>query len=159
MNQYPKDDNASHALFVRPMDKGSISHRLRHVSCAIICESSKKIQKQKDVVAGSMDDNGGTRCTNNSKNETALSSQTTTISIPSLAQYELRPPRPSATLNNREEADREKEKFTIGLQLLQNDIIALSIQAGVPVATLWPAEAMLLNLYSLKLYCLNQCGM
>jgi hypothetical protein len=61
-----------------------------------------------------------------------------------IVRYELRPPR--------EMQGKCEEQFTIGLQLLQNNIIALSIKAGVPVAMLWPAEAMSLNLHSLKLH-------
>lgn len=115
----------------RPMDKKSISHRLKHASYAIICESNKThVKQQKEPTTSSP------------------------LSISSISQYELIPPLLSAV--NREEADREKEKFTMALQLLQNNIISLSIKAGVPEATLWPAEAMLLNLYSLKLYCLHQ---
>ena len=66
-----------------------------------------------------------------------------------VAKYELKPPSSNIDLDKQRQ---EEEHFTIGLQLLQNDIIALSIQAGVPVQMLWPAEAMLLNLNSLKLY-------
>lgn len=61
-------------------------------------------------------------------------------------KYELKPP-----LNGVED-----ESYSTGLQLLQNDIIALAIRAGVPVAMLWPAEAMLLNLHSLYLFCQSQ---
>ena len=50
----------------------------------------------------------------------------------------------------------EEEHFSIGLQFLQNDIIALCIKAGVSVDDLWPAEAILLNLHSLKLFCLQK---
>ena len=50
----------------------------------------------------------------------------------------------------------EDESYTTGLQLLQNNIVALVIRAGVPVAMLWPAEAMLLNLQSLYLFCQSQ---
>lgn len=53
----------------------------------------------------------------------------------------------------------DQDEFAIGLQLLQNDIVALCIRAGVPVATLWPAEAVLLNLYALWMYCKGQVGM
>jgi hypothetical protein len=49
-----------------------------------------------------------------------------------------------------------EEEFAIGLQLLQNDIVALCIRAGVPVGRLWPAEAVLLNLHSLWIYCGDQ---
>lgn len=49
-----------------------------------------------------------------------------------------------------------EEEFAIGLQLLQNDIIALCIRAGVPVVNLFPAEALLLNLHALSNYCSEQ---
>ena len=48
------------------------------------------------------------------------------------------------------------EDFAIALQLLQNNVIVLCIRAGVPVAKLWPAEAVLLNLYALSVYCEEQ---
>jgi len=72
-----------------------------------------------------------------------------------IVRYELRPPTPKA---DREVQRQSEEQFTIGLQLLQNDITALSIKAGVPVAMLWPAEAMFLNLYSLKLHIQHMLG-
>ena len=134
--KYGRIDNQ--IMLVRRMDEKSIKTRLHHASFAIICESSKII---------------GTTGLNHIKNDTIQTNEThesVTKSQSQLVQYELRPPR-------REDLDREKERFTIGLQLLQNDIIALSIQAGVPIETLWPAEAMLLNLHSLRLYCMNQC--
>jgi hypothetical protein len=49
-----------------------------------------------------------------------------------------------------------RDDFAIALQLLQNNVIALCIRAGVPVSKLWPAEAMLLNLYALDAYCAEQ---
>jgi hypothetical protein len=52
-----------------------------------------------------------------------------------------------------------EEEFAIGLQLLQNDIVALCIRAGVPVANLWPAEGLLLNLHALFVYCCEQSNM
>ena len=138
-NHMSHDANTLPTILVRPMDKDSIANRLKYASCAIICESDGRSQIKKD---------------GNTKASPMTSKSSPPISTP-LVQYELRPPRPSGG-KSIEEANREKDKFTIGLQLLQNNIIALSIQAGVPVANLWPAEAMLLNLFSLKLYCLNQ---
>lgn len=49
-----------------------------------------------------------------------------------------------------------QDEFAIALQLLQNNVIALCIRAGVPVAKLWPGEAVLLNLHALYLYCTTQ---
>jgi Vacuolar sorting 38 and autophagy-related subunit 14 len=44
----------------------------------------------------------------------------------------------------------------VGLALLQNDILALCLRAGVPIPQLYPGEAILLNLYALKVYCREQ---
>jgi hypothetical protein len=49
-----------------------------------------------------------------------------------------------------------QDQFAIALQLLQNNVIVLCIRAGVPVAKLWPAEAMLLNLHELDEFCQKQ---
>ena len=38
-----------------------------------------------------------------------------------------------------------EDEFAVALSLLQNDVIALCIRAAVPVAQLWPAEAVLLK--------------
>jgi hypothetical protein len=51
-----------------------------------------------------------------------------------------------------------QDEFAIALQLLQNNVIALCIRSGVPVAKLWPGEAVLLNLQALKEYCGTQVG-
>jgi Vacuolar sorting 38 and autophagy-related subunit 14 len=48
------------------------------------------------------------------------------------------------------------DEFAIGLQLLQNDTVALCIRAGVLIEDLWPAEALLLNLQALFKYCQKQ---
>ena len=56
---------------------------------------------------------------------------------------------------SREEFHAAEEKFATGLQLLQNNVIALCFRAGVDASTLWPAESMLLNLYSLLCHCVK----
>lgn len=48
------------------------------------------------------------------------------------------------------------DEFAIGVQLLQNDIVALCIRVGVSVSDLWPAGAVLLNLQALMRYCQQQ---
>ena len=48
------------------------------------------------------------------------------------------------------------DEFAIGLQLLQNDVVALCIRVGVPVSELWPAGAILLNLQALMRHCQRQ---
>jgi hypothetical protein len=51
-----------------------------------------------------------------------------------------------------------RDEFAVALQLLQNNVVALSIRAGVPVDNLYPAEAVLLNLHALHRYCETQAG-
>ena len=63
-----------------------------------------------------------------------------------------RPPT-RTTFSDREEFRAAEERFATGLQLLQNDIVALCFRAGVDVSTLWPAESVLLNLHSLCRHC------
>ena len=48
------------------------------------------------------------------------------------------------------------EEYSTALQLLQNNIIALCIRSGVPAQSLYPAEAMLLNIHALIQYCQEQ---
>jgi hypothetical protein len=62
------------------------------------------------------------------------------------------------TFTNRDEFHVAEERFAIGLQLLQNDIVALCIRAGVDVSQLWPAESVLLNLHSLWRHCQQMAG-
>jgi hypothetical protein len=50
----------------------------------------------------------------------------------------------------------KEDEFAVALQLLQNNVICLCIRSGVPVAQLWPAEAVLLNLFALDRYCEQQ---
>jgi hypothetical protein len=62
------------------------------------------------------------------------------------------------TFTNRDEFHVAEERFAVGLQLLQNDIVALCIRAGVDVSHLWPAESVLLNLHSLWRHCQLMAG-
>ncbi len=113
------------------MDDVSISERLKHANYAVIFESTIRTRPVNSV------------------------SNVQTHDKTRNGRYILKPPSSSAR-SDHEMKQKEEEQFTIGLQLLQNDIIALCIKAGVPVNALWPAEAMLLNLNSLKLYCQSQ---
>ena len=60
---------------------------------------------------------------------------------------------PGQEFSSREEFLVAEEKFNTGMQLLQNDVVALCFRAGVEISTLWPAESVLLNLYSLLCHC------
>ena len=59
------------------------------------------------------------------------------------------------SMTHREQIHSDDDKFATGLQLLQNDVVALCFRAGVDAATLWPAESMLLNLHSLMFHCVR----
>ncbi|KAL7522307.1 hypothetical protein ACHAWX_007204 [Stephanocyclus meneghinianus] len=65
----------------------------------------------------------------------------------------------SQVFSSREEFHVAEEKFATGLQLLQNDVIALCFRAGVDASKLWPAESILLNLYSLLCHCMHVVGL
>ena len=57
--------------------------------------------------------------------------------------------------SNREDFRSAEERFSIGVQLLQNDVIALCFRAGVDVSNLWPTESVLLNLHALLEQCMS----
>jgi len=120
-----------------PMDDASISQRLRHATCAVISEgydsSNRKLLEQTRGFSFELKPPNWTKGTK------------ANLTNPSSSQS-----------TDREALLRQEENFRVGLELLQNDIVALSIHAGVPVSTLWPAEAVLLNLHSLMLFCRDQ---
>eukprot|EP01083_Nonionella_stella_P161845 530571_1 len=116
------------------MDERSVSERLKHATYVVLYENSGNINAGKN--ANGIGTSGKSRSNSNGK-------------------YLLKPPL-TTSCKDRETKQKEEEDFATGLLLLQNNIIALSIKTGVPVAMLWPAEAMLLNLNSLKLFCMSQ---
>ena len=65
------------------------------------------------------------------------------------AQHAVLAEHQSSSCSNYVLSPHNSDDFVIGLQLLQNDIIALCIRAGVLIEDLWPAEALLLNLQAL----------
>ena len=60
---------------------------------------------------------------------------------------------PNQAFSTRDEFHEAEERFATGLQLLQNDVMALCFRAGVDISTLWPAESVLLNLHALWCHC------
>ena len=144
-------DNNERELSFPSMDDSSIRNRLRHSSYAIICESTTHTPSSNKNAISHDPQNSTTN-----KNKAGL-----------YVQYELRSYNNNSVVSagqtistnsnrDRDEQNRQEEHFTIGLQLLQNNVMALSLKAGVPIQALWPADAMLLNLHSLKLFCMNQ---
>ena len=61
----------------------------------------------------------------------------------------------SQLFSNREDFRSAEERFSIGVQLLQNDVIALCFRAGVDVSKLWPTESVLLNMHALLEQCMS----
>ncbi|KAL7426845.1 hypothetical protein ACHAXH_000749 [Discostella pseudostelligera] len=92
---------------------------------------------------------GGETSSSSSKSSggDTIQSPVTTTTTPIMAQQQ------PSTYATREEFHAAEERFATGLQLLQNDIVALCFRAGVDVPTLWPAESVLLNLHALWCHC------
>jgi len=55
----------------------------------------------------------------------------------------------SGTINN---------NFPLGLSLLRSNVISLCVALGVPLASLFPPQAMLLNLHLLHLHCIDMAN-
>ena len=125
-----QNGTCDYLLPTAPMDERSVSQRLKHATYVVLYENSGHASAGKN--------GNGALHTHRSN-----------------GKYALKPPL-STSCKDRETKQKEEEDFATGLQLLQNNIIALSIKTGAPAAMLWPAEAMLLNMNSLKLFCMNQ---
>jgi len=126
------------------MDDLSVSVRLRHASCAIICNN----------IIGNVS-------SMSTPKDQQRSGTGSSAACSAATHYELQPPQYSSNTTttgalDRKALNQQDKSFTMGLRLLQNNIMALSVQAGVPDSALWPAEAILLNLHSLKLFCMEQ---
>jgi hypothetical protein len=64
------------------------------------------------------------------------------------------PPSKGAPLPSSQDAQWEKNKeFMFALTLLRADVVALCLRAGVPPSSMWPPEAILLNLDVLRRWC------
>lgn len=111
------------------MEPALVQQRLHHAVAAVLAE------------ANTTSTTGNSTSTPLNNSAGASGSGTSTASI---TRYSL-----SATAT-------ASDEFAIALQLLQNNIVALCIRAGVPVTALWPAEAVLLNLHALQVYCREQ---
>jgi len=121
------------------MDEKSVNRRLRHATCAILRENDEAAGNGVELVDYELIAPQWNSTGNNSTVPEGIHSNVDS----------------SATLA-RDDLRHQEERFATGLQLLQNDVVALCIRAGVPVQTLWPAEALLLNLNALLLHCQQQ---
>ena len=129
------------------MSGESISKRINHTSYAYLRESRDKGATEYVLNPPRWNDEG---------NNGSRSSSVDNVSDPNnksgtddLNSQETK----QTSFSNREEFHVAEERFATGLQLLQNDVVALCFRAGVDVSTLWPAESVLLNLHSLWCHC------
>ena len=129
------------------MSRESISKRINHTSYAYLRESHDKGATEYILNPPRWNDEG---------NNGSRSSSVDNVSNPNeksgtddLNSQETK----QTPFSNREEFHVAEERFATGLQLLQNDVVALCFRAGVDVSTLWPAESVLLNLHSLWCHC------
>lgn len=127
------------------MSPTSISRRIQHASFAYLREShdTSATEYSLNPPRWGDDASAGGGGANPNKNQSGNN----------VNDAGTRPPTNRMTLSNREEFHVAEERFATGLQLLQNDIVALCFRAGVDISTLWPAESVLLNLHSLWRHC------
>jgi Vacuolar sorting 38 and autophagy-related subunit 14 len=59
----------------------------------------------------------------------------------------------SITTTSSKQQQQIYDEFAIALQLLQNNILMICMNVGVPIDLLYPGEALLLNLYALQMFC------
>lgn len=119
-----------------------VTKRINHASFAVLAESYQLGATEYILNPPRLNDDGGN---NEGK---ILSSVNETGASSSNSQNQL--------FSNREDFHSAEERFSIGVQLLQNDVIALCFRAGVDVSKLWPAESVLLNLHALLEHCQAQ---
>ncbi len=116
-----------------------ISKRINHASFAVLAESYESGASEYILNPPRLKEDGG-----NTEGK-ILPPANETAASPS-----------NQLFSNREEFHSAEERFSIGVQLLQNDVIALCFRAGVDVSKLWPAESVLLNLNALLEHCQAQ---
>jgi hypothetical protein len=118
-----------------------ITKRINHASFAVLAESYESGATKYILNPPRLKEDGG-------NNEGKILAPSNEAGASSSSQNQL--------FSNREDFHSAEERFSIGVQLLQNDVIALCFRAGVDVSELWPAESVLLNLYALLEHCRAQ---
>eukprot|EP00986_Skeletonema_menzelii_P017376 scaffold19179_cov149-Skeletonema_menzelii.AAC.11 len=119
-----------------------ITKRINHASFAVLAESYESGASEYILNPPRLKEDGG-----NNEGKILPSANETSASC-SNSQNQL--------FSNRKDFHSAEERFSIGVQLLQNDVIALCFRAGVDVSKLWPAESVLLNLHALLEHCQAQ---
>ena len=129
----------SHLISTSP---SIITKRINHASFAVLAESYESGATEYILNPPRLKEDGG----NNEGKILPSVNETDTSCSNSQSQL----------FSNREDFHSAEERFSIGVQLLQNDVIALCFRAGVDVSKLWPAESVLLNLHALLEHCQAQ---
>ena len=126
------------------MSKESIAKRISHASFAYLRENHDKSATEYVLNPPRWNETKNDASID-SRNQSSSNKPETTKSDPTHTS--------TSIFATREEFHVAEERFATGMQLLQNDVVALCFRAGVDVSTLWPAESVLLNLYSLWHHC------
>ena len=126
------------------MSKESIAKRISHASFAYLRENHDKSATEYVLNPPRWNETKN-EAGIDSRNQSSSNKPETTKSDPTHTS--------TSIFATREEFHVAEERFATGMQLLQNDVVALCFRAGVDVSTLWPAESVLLNLYSLWHHC------
>ncbi|KAL9187881.1 hypothetical protein ACHAXT_006259 [Thalassiosira profunda] len=137
----PPQPSSLDAQSAKSSSSNAISNRISHASFAYLRENYDKAATEYVLYPPRMKEGG----TDTSKSESGVENGNT--------RGDQADGTPGQAFSSREEFHVAEEKFNTGMQLLQNDVVALCFRAGEDVSTLWPAESVLLNLYSLLCHC------
>lgn len=133
-----------HQQLLLQMDTKHVEQRIRYATCAILAEdrnSTTTYYKLSTSKSTTTTNGRSTSSTNSNTNST--NSQHPLTHVGSTGNN-------NANSNN---SSSNEEEFMIALQLLQNNIFVICRTIGVPIDTLYPGEAILLNLYTIQLFC------
>lgn len=140
-----------------PTDKASISRRLQHARAAVLCENVRVGDGGGHIPNGAEYALIPHRWSDPPMRAVASPEPSAAINVSGTAPARGKPPTEDGTsgVTSAEAIREQEERFAIVLQLHQNDVAALCIWAGVLVATLWSAEALLLNVNSHREHLMN----
>jgi len=165
--------------FISPMPRLSrklslspeaIARRIIHASFAVLLENHEPdaaeyvLKPPRWKADADPDDRGRSNSINSDTNTNSASAQniahhnsnfkpSNQPHQPTVNNGNRRIPTTLPSFSTKEEYLMAEERFSTGLQLLQNDVVALCFRAGVDASTLWPAESLLLNLDALWHHC------
>ena len=137
--------NSQQQLMMLSMDPKHVESRIRHATSAIIAEDqSRTTFYTLSTITPSTVETNNVAIEENPSSSNFVSNNSHNNTKPSTV---------SATGSTSQQQHKVHDEFAIALQLLQNDILMVCMNVGVPIDQLYPGEALLLNLYALQLYC------